>query len=77
MKVRRGANHALLAEGVDAAISSWTAEERSRVSGQELTGEETREISAWSISKEFKPAKEGAMSKSRGVPGPGPEGRLS
>ena len=43
-KARRDANYALAAERPGAAISKWTAEERSRVLGQEL-GEE---LGVWS-----------------------------
>ena len=39
-KERRDPNHASAAEGQDAAISAWIAEERNRISGRELGGEE-------------------------------------
>ena len=39
MKARRDASHASAAEGVDLAISVWTAAERGRVSGHEMAAE--------------------------------------
>ena len=62
-----GANHDSPGEGADAAILLWAAEERSRVSGQKLTGGEEklvgglastaveRELCAWRQFKVPKP----------------------
>ena len=75
MKARWDATYGPPVEGVDAAIPAWTAEERSRVSGQESTEEEgeshgrlasaakEREPGARKKFKVFRPVEEGTCSR--------------
>ena len=70
-KARWEVTHVSPGKGVNVAISPWAAEERRRVSGQELMGEEEklngglasatqgRKLSAWKKFKEFKLVEEG------------------
>ena len=83
MKARCESTRASPVDGVDAAISARAAEERSRVSGQELTEEEEklhegpvsaatgRARGAWKKFKVFKPAAAFKVFKRR-VPYPSP-----
>ena len=76
LKGRRDSTHASAAGGVGAAISAWISEERSRVSGQELTEEgeppyggltnaaKARSLNDWKQVKAFQPFKVGTPSKS-------------
>ena len=75
---RWGSTNAFAAGGVGAAISAWSAEECSRVSGQELPGEgeklhgdlestaREREVGDWKRVDVFQPVEASALSRSFG-----------